>query len=313
MILLGSELRGGGDPAPLVRLAGEAGFVGIALAPWCSRSRAVDLATAAAAAGLAVPVAAAPLLDTVPLPPGKRLPFLASVDDPEERRAAVDLFDKALAAAVPLGVGLFTVSFGDIPLGVAPTEVRRRFQRREMDEDEPGATLLAAAFSERRARSPGILDACRFSLDLLVPLAERAGVVVAIEVSGGPWGAPTPREVAVLLEEYREAPLGVVWDDARLHVLWNLGAAPQKERALQLAAATRLRRANEAVGLDVGFLPGQGDSGHASVGISPPSSAPIVVSGRPDSTLDELRRARALATPREEPKKPPAESGGRGA
>src|SRR3569832_440291 len=73
----------------------------------------------------------------------------------------------------------------------------------------------AAAFAERSARSPRILDACRFALDRLAARAERAGVTVALEISGGPWGAPTPREAAELLEEYREAPLGVVWDAAR--------------------------------------------------------------------------------------------------
>jgi sugar phosphate isomerase/epimerase len=305
-MLVGSELRPVLDQGPdaLVRAAGDAGFDGIAIGPWCTRARAIEIVAAAAAGGLPVPVAATPLLDVCPLPPGKRLPFLASVEDPEERRAAVALFGKSLDAAVPLGVQLFTVNFGTVPLGIAPGELNRRFQRREMDEDEVGATALAAAFAERRARSPGILDACRFSLDLLVPLAERVDATVALELSGGPWGAPTPREAALLLEEYREAPLGVVWDDARLHVLWTLGAAPQRERALGLAAVTRLRRANEAVGVEVGFLPGQGDSWGSPTGdVLPPAEVPVVISGRADSTLDELRRARTLATRAEPPRK----------
>ncbi len=306
MMLIASSLRGAGERSAeaLVRLAGDAGFGGIALGPFCARADAIELVAGAAAAGLAVPVTATPFLDTAALPPGKRLPFFASVDDPEERRAAVTLFGRTLDAAVPLGVRVFTVYLGDVPLGVSAVEIRRRFQRRELDEDEPGAAPLADAFAERRARSPQILDACRFSLDLLAPLAERACVSVALEVSGGPWGAPTPREATVLLEEYREAPFGVVWDDARLHVLATLGAAPIEERARLLAAAARVRRANEAVGIDVGFLPGQGDSPlPALADISPAPGIPTVVAGRGDSTVDELRRARALAAPAE-PKQP---------
>jgi len=308
VILLGTEQRPGGDPSPaaLARAAGDAGFEGLALGPWSTRAQMLELVAAGASAGLAVPVAAAPLLEAFPLPPGKRLPFLASESDPEERLAAVELFGASLKAAGPLGVSVFTVNLGDVVLGISPGEVARRFKRRELDEDEPGARALAAALAERRARSPQILDACRFALDRMVALAERANVAIALEVSGGPWGTPTPREAATLLDEYREAPLGVVWDDARLQVLWTLGVPPLRERAEALAAAARLRRANEAVGLDVGFLPGQGDPDAAvTAALPPPSDAelPVVVSGRFDSTLDELRRARELATP---PAKPAA-------
>lgn len=300
MILLGTPHRPEDDrsPAGLIRAAGDAGFQGLAIGPWCSRAQALDLVVAAAAAGLAIPVAASPLLDVFPLPPGKRLPFFASETDPEERLAAVELFSATLDAAVPLGVNLFTVNLGDVALAVRPAEIARRFKRRELDEDDPGARPLAAAFAERRARSPRILDACRFALDRLAARAERAGVTVALEISGGPWGAPTPREAAELLEEYREAPLGVVWDDARLQVLWTLNAAPSRERAATLAAATRLRRANDAVGIEVGFLPGQGDADpEVATALPPPGdpALPIVVSGRADSTVDELRRARELA------------------
>jgi len=302
MMLLGTSHRPGDDqsPAALVRAAGDAGFQGLALGPWCTRAQAIELVTAGAAAGLAVPAAAAPLLDAFPLPPGKRLPFFASEDDPEERLAAVDLFAASLDAAVPLGVNLYTLHLGDVALGVHPGEIARRFKRRELDEDEPGAKALAAAFAERRARSPRILDACRFALERVVARAERAGVTVALEVSGGPWGAPTPREAATLLDEFRDAPLGVVWDDARMQVLWMLGAAPARERAEALAAAARLRRANEAVGIDVGFLPGQGDPvADVAVALPPPANPalPVAVSGRADSTVDELRRARELAAP----------------
>lgn len=300
MILLGTELRPGGDPsaAAIIRAAGDAGYEGLGIGPWCTRAQMIDLVTGGAAAGLTVPMAASPLLEAFPLPPGKRLPFLAATEDPEERLAAVDLFKATLDAAVPLGVRLFTVQLGDVALAIRPEELARRYRRRELGEDEPGEKALESAFAERRARSPRILDACRSSLDRLTTLAERANVTVALEVSGGPWGSLTPREAATLLDEYRQAPLGVVWDDARMQVLWTLGVGPLPERAAALKAAARLRRANEAVGIDVGFLPGQGDPNPSVVETLPPPTdpdVPIVVSGRGDSTVDELRRARELA------------------
>ena len=296
MILCGSEIRfwGGRGRDELVRLAGDAGFDGLALGPWCSRGDALGLVAEAAKSGLAVPVAAAPWLDR-PLAPGKRLPYLGSVEDPEERRAAALLFAESVEAAVPLGVRTFTVAFGDVVLSTTPAQMGWWFRRRELDEGEARDEALAAVLAERRARSEAILDACRASLDLIVAAAERFGAVIAVELPAGPWGAPSPREASQLLEEYRQAPLGIVWDAARMQVLRRLGAAPSAERAKSLAAAARVWRANEAVGIDVGFLPGQGDVVEDSLArLTCPDSAALVVSGRADSTLEEVRRARAL-------------------
>ena len=299
MILLGTELRPPGDRGrdQVVGLASDAGFDGLAMGGWYRREEAIHLITLAAASRLAVPVAAAPLLER-PLGPGKHLPFLASLEDPEERRAAADLVATAIAAVSPLGIRTFTISLADVGLGVAPERLARGFRRHEMDGDEPGGEALAAALEERRARSPGITDGCRAGLDLVIPAAERAGVTLAIELPAGPWGAPSPREAALLLDEYREAPLGVVWDQARMSVLGRLRAAPSPERAERLRAGTRLWRASEAVGIEIGYLPGQGETADEAAAIPRlEREVPVVVTGRRDSTLDEVRHALALTRP----------------
>jgi sugar phosphate isomerase/epimerase len=293
VILCGTELwpPSGEGRDHAIGLSVDLGFEGLAIGGWYTRADAIELVAAASASGLNVPVAAAPLLER-PLPPGKRLPYLASADDPEERRAAAALIATTLSAAAPLGVRTFTVSLGDVGLGVAPDRLARWFRRSEMEEDEPGGEALAAALAERRARSPGLLDACRAALDLVIPAAERTGTTLAIELAAGPWGLPTPREASALLEEYRQAPIGIVWDQARMSVLARLGAAPSSERADQLATSTRLWRANEAVGIEVGYLPGQGEPANDAAAIRPhDDSTPIVITGRRDSTSDEIRRA----------------------
>lgn len=302
MILCGTELRAPSKDGrdQVIGLAVDLGFTGLAIGGWCTRNDAIELVAAAASSGLAVPVAAAPLLER-PLAPDKRLPYLASLDDPEERRAAAALIATTLSAAAPLGVRTFTLSLGDVALGVAPDRLTRWFRRGEMDADDRGGEALQAALAERRGRSPGLLDACRSALDLVIPAAERAGTTLAIELPAGPWGLPSPREVSMLLDEYRQAPIGIVWDQARMSVLARLGAAPSPERAAQLATCARLWRANEAVGIELGYLPGQGEPANEGAAIQPQDdSTPIVVTGRRDSTIDEIRRAldytRARAT-----------------
>jgi len=297
MILCASEIRlglGGGDVHALVRLAADAGFDGIAAGARLVVGDLPGLVAAAAGAGLTVPAVAAPLGPAVP-GPGRRLPHLAAADA-EERAAAAALAEATWEAAAPLGARLSVLDFGAVALGTARAAVARAFERRELDEDEPGHKLLAAALAERRARSPAILDACRYGLDRLLRAADRHGIVLALELAADPWGAPSPREAASLVDGYRGAPLGVMWDPARLDALAALGTAPPPARQQALAAAARLRRAAEAVGIDPGYLPGQGDpAGAVADDVKLPAGLDVVVTGRADSTAAEVTRAREAA------------------
>ena len=313
MNLCGSELRfafGSGGPQ-IIKLAADAGFDGIAMGSACGSGDVAPLIAAAVAVGLVVPVVAAPLGDGPPVE-GRRLPYLAALDDSDERRAALALFDATVEASVSLGVKTFTIAMGEVPLGVPEIEVARRFARRELDDDGPGARALAAAIGERRARSGAYLDACRTALDRIVKAAERRAVHVAIEMAGDLWRGPSPREAMLLLEEYRNGPVGVVWDEARAQALEVMGVGPTAERRTTLMAAALVFRANESVGLEVGYLPGLGDplrlEAHKGAGAGAAenaaatdtgrpalsAAAPVIVTGRRDSTFDEVARARTL-------------------
>lgn len=298
VILCASDLAAGagrqaaGDAvSAVVRVAGDAGFDGIAVdASWLAPDLAPLLA-AASAVGLAVPVVASPLAEAR-LAPGRRLPYLAALEDGDERRAALAAFTATLEAAVTLGARTLTVALGEISLGVSAPTLARRFARGELAEGEGGAVLGAAVLRERRGRSARVLDACRAAVDRILPLAERRGVALAIEIAAHPWALPGPREAGQLVDEYRDGPIGVVWDPARLQVLAQLSAAPATDVQDRLRAAARVWRANEAVGVDSGYLPGLGDPDGAPPDGEMPAARPIIVAGRPDSSRTEIAAAR---------------------
>ncbi|MES1165193.1 MAG: hypothetical protein ABUR63_05515 [Verrucomicrobiota bacterium] len=302
VIACGSELGfvPGAGPEALVRLAGDAGFNGIALGAGCGLRDVAPLIGASLAAGLVVSAVAAPL-SADPLPAGRRLPYLAAMEDSDERRAAVAAFKATLEAAGTFGVRLLSVSLGAVSLGVSAQRVARRFARRELDDDDPGAASWRAAVGERRALSGMVVDACRHALDRILPDAERRDAVIALEVAGDPWGLPGPREAMILIDEYRNGPIAAVWDEARMQVLTTLGIGMSAERAAALAQVTKLWRANEAVGTEIGYLPGLGDPGAARADtavIARPQDAPIVITGRQDSRPREIALARALVAGR---------------
>ena len=291
MIFLASDLRPprGGAGEALLRLAAETGADGVHLAGGGDLAGHARLAADALRLGLGVPSLALPLPER-PLGPGRRLPRLAA-HARDEREAAIALALRGIEAAGPVAARFAVLDFGDLALAARPGELARAFARAEMDEDEPGGRLLAAAVAERRARGEEVGDACRWALERLVRAAERSGLTLALPVAATPWQAPTPREARQLVDAFAGAPVGLVWDPGRLSVLATLGLGISDERLRALAGEAVIALENDAVGIEAGFLPGLGERDARIAALAPPVSVPRVVTGRSDSTAAETTAA----------------------
>lgn len=275
---------------PLIRLAGESGCAGLAVERGCGLGDLAGLAAQAFAAKLPLVAIVAPLPERV-VQPHKRLPHLCAPEDRDERAAAVALVRRAIEAGRDHGTALFCLSFGTVDLGVPEPAVQRAFARRELGEDEPGHALVAAALTERRARSRAVLDACRAALEPIARLAERVDARLAILPAAGLWQAPSPREAIDLAHDFAGAPLGHVFSPARLAVLEALGLPIARERREALRRGAVVLDAADAVGLDHDVLPGLGEVDPADFVV--PDGAPAILSGPPDTTEQEVMSARA--------------------
>lgn len=291
MILLASDLRSprGAGEDPLLRLTAETGADGLHLAGGCDLELLARLAGNALRVGVGVASMALPLPDR-PLPGGRRLPRLAA-HARDEREAAIALALQGLQAAAPIGVRHAVLDFGEVTLAVRPGELAKAFGRAEMDEDEAGDRLRAAAVAERRARSDELGDACRWALERLVRAAERTGVMLALPVGATPWQLPSPREARLLVDAFAGAPVGLVWDPARLSVLAALGLAISDDRLSALAEAAALVMESDAVGIEAGLLPGLGERDARVAAVAAPMSVPRIVTGGADSTDAEVAAA----------------------
>jgi hypothetical protein len=276
--------------AAIVRVSADAGAGGIFVGAGCLLGDVGPLAAQAFAAGLSIPALALPLPERPPLP-GKRLPRLGA-EHADERAAAVEMAARGLEAGAAIGARHALLDFGPVPLAVSPAEVARFFARRELQDDDPGAAPLAAALAERKARSGVLLDACRWAIEALSRRAEADAVTLLLPIGATPWQAPSPREIATLLEGFAGGPLAVAWDPGRLSVLRALGLAPSVERAQALAASSAGVVENDAVGMDAGYLPGLGERDD-SLPVLPrlPAAAPVIITGAPDATSVEIAAA----------------------
>ena len=272
-----------------MRLAARAGCDGVLIGEGCTLASAATLVTSVLHAGLRVAGVAGPLGEDGGATRGRRrLPRLGAPDR-DERSAAIELTAHALALAGSVGAPLAMVHMGPLPLAVRRAELQRFFRRRELDEGSDGEAALLAALGERRATVGAALDACRWSLDALVREGEQRNLRLALELSAGPWGVPSPREGLELAAGYDGARLGLVLDPARLSVMRRLGLAISTVRHASLRKAAALIAANEAVGLDPGYLPGLGerdDDLATRAGVA--AETPVLLVGHPDATDEEV-------------------------
>jgi hypothetical protein len=292
-----SDLRplklGGVDP--LIRAASDAGATGIHLGGGICLADLEGVIPALLRAGLAVPSITLPLAPR-PLPAKKRLPTLAAADR-DERGAAIALATEGLEATVAAGVRWALLDFGPVTLPVRRAEVAASFARRELGGRDAGGAELAHAIGARKVFAERLADACRWSLERLVRLAEARGVTLILPVGASPWEVPSARETLALLTDFDGAALAAAWEPARLTAARALGLRVPEERVAALAAAAGFALESDAVGLEFGYLPGLGERDEALPGRPElPRDAPIVVTGFADSTDAEIARAVATVT-----------------
>jgi len=301
VILCASSLRPVGDAGvdPLVRLASEAGFDGVGIGRSWLLPQASELLAVALRAGLAPGVLAGPLGERA-LMPGKRYPRLGA-EAPDERQAAIALTRQSLEVAGGVGMSVIALDFGPVPLRSAAADVARLFATRELEDYDLDEGPLGAALRERRGRAAALADAVRWSLEALLPDAERRGMALAIELGATPWTLPSPREALDLIGLFGGARLGVAFDPAKLMVMRALGLPLSEGRLAALRAAAVLVVENDAVGVDVGFLPGLGERDDDLVKPEGfPGKLPVVVVGPADTTDEEVTAAATLARARYE-------------
>jgi hypothetical protein len=295
VILCGTSLRPPAalGPLPLVQLAGDTGCAGVCIDGGCQLGQVAQVALKSAWAKMRLQAIILPLPEER-LTPGRRLPSLAAIDDPEERLAAIKLVRKAIEGTRDLGVGIFGLDFGRVLLDADEAVIRDHFARRELEEGEAGHRALERAVGERRARSAAHLDACRTSLDAAIRLAEQHDLQLAMRVAGTLWEIPSPREATQLMDEYGGAPVGVIHSPARLALLAAVGLGLSAERRERLHKAARLVEASDAVGLEYPLPAGVGEVDLSELR---GAAAPVFLSGAADASTEEVQAARNLIEP----------------
>ena len=188
--------------------------------------------------------------------------------DKAERLAAVEAASNAVRRAGACGAGLCVVALGAMDMRWDAAEVARRFAR-----DEWSAKRV---FEERRSVAGRHVDAVRFSIERLIPIAEREVARIGIAQRAQLVELPDVDEMAALLEEFRGAPIGCWHDTGAAYREQLLGGGSAAEwLKLEPIGAT----CSDGCGLGAPLAPGLGEIDFASIAKLPLAVAVIEGSG----------------------------------
>lgn len=181
--------------------------------------------------------------------------------DKAERLAAVEAAAVAVRHAGSTGAGLCVVALGSADVRWDAMELARRFAR-----DEWSAKKI---LEERRTVIAKHVDAVRFAIERLIPIAEREAARIGIAPRAQLAELPDAEEAAALLDEFRGAPIGY-WHDT--------ASAYREELVGGIAAAEWLKleplgaTCADACGLQAPLAPGLGE-----IDFAPLAKLPLAV------------------------------------
>ncbi len=237
-----------------------------------------------------------------PIPPafnhtggGGDLLSLAATDQ-EERNAAVRLTLQTIEQANDLEARAVVLHCGRVEM--APkTDVLHDFYRSGRIASEDARGFLARKVAERdRLKSPN-LDALCFSLEKLLPAAERHHVRLGLENRYHYHELPGSDDFQLFFREFEGAPLGYWHDTGHAHAGEVLGLGTAVDLLKRYGSHLVGCHLHDARGLDDHLAPGSGEIDFAALSPLLPTGTLRVIELKPGTTPEAARKGAAhLAT-----------------
>jgi sugar phosphate isomerase/epimerase len=148
--------------------------------------------------------------------------FLLSHPQKEQRQQAVSWTTKTIEAANALEARVVVLHCGCVDM--APEiDALEKFYKEGRIRCEKARGLIRQKCAERQAKKARHLDSLMFSLDSLLPVAERQGVLLGLENRYHYHELPGPDEFGLIFDAFKGAPLGYWHDTGHAHANEALG------------------------------------------------------------------------------------------
>ncbi len=188
---------------------------------------------------------------------------LASLDR-EERHAAVRLTLQTIEQANDLEARAVVLHCGRVSM-TAATEILHQYQHRGRIATDEARSFLARKLTERDRLKPRHLDALCFSLEKLLPAAERHHVRLGLENRYHYHELPGIDDFALIFREFDGAPLGYWHDSGHAHAAEVLGLFAAQDLLERYESQLVGCHLHDARGLDDHLPPGRGEIDFAAL------------------------------------------------
>jgi len=223
--------------------------------------------------------------------------FLLSHPDKEKRLGAIKWTTKTIEHANGLEAIAVVLHCGRVEMAHEMEKLRDYFNTGRIDSEE-ARSFIDRKLEELDRIKPKYMDGLLFSIDRLLPIAEKQNIILGIENRYHYHELPGPDDFEILFSEFKGGPLGYWHDTGHAHANERLGIIPGGEMLRRYSDHLVGIHLHDAVGLDDHLAPGKGEIDFEDFRSFLKKDMPAVVElkpGTPDSEVsDGLRFVRQL-------------------
>ena len=215
--------------------------------------------------------------------------FRLSALDKEERRLAVAWTLKTMEQAHDLEAGAVVLHCGGVQMDAQREAVYQCYAVQGASSDAL-CKLMDAELEQRSMRLGPYMDALLFSIEKLLPAAERFQVTLGLENRYHYDELPGYEEMALLLQEFKGGPVGYWHDCGHGHIQECLGLPSQYQWLQRFGDRLVGAHLHDAKGLDDHRPPGSGEIDLTTVLTKLDDARPMVVEVAPGTALDKIEK-----------------------
>ena len=184
--------------------------------------------------------------------------FLLSSSEPEERQNAIRYTTKSIEHAGELGAAAVVLHCGAVEMDHQMQVFYQYFSSNQLDS-ERAQIFIRNKLKERDRRKPEYLENLLYSLDHLLPVAEKKGVLLGLENRYHYHELPGPDDFGEIFTNFKGAPIGYWHDTGHAHANEALGLIPRGSLLQSYSDQLIGIHLHDAIGLDDHIPPGSGE------------------------------------------------------
>ena len=184
--------------------------------------------------------------------------FLLSSPQKEERQNAIRFTTRSIEHAGELGAAAVILHCGVVEMNHEMQRLHQYVNSNRIDSED-AQIFIRNKLKERDTRQPKHMDSLLASLDCLVPVAEKQGVLLGLENRYHYHELPGLDDFRLIFETFKGAPIGYWHDTGHAHANETLGFIPKNTLLQNYADQLIGVHLHDAIGLDDHITPGSGE------------------------------------------------------